>query len=146
MSEREYYKDEEKDVEKREKDEEKQEKEEKTWEEKWRRDPLGVVVWAVILIWAGVALLADNLGLLAQFEQLDMWGVILVGAGVIVFLEVIVRLLVPAYRRSVGGTLIFAAVLVGAGLGNMYGWNVVWPAILIAIGLSILLRALFPRF
>lgn len=68
MSERQYSEKEEKDVEKR---EEKEEKEEKSWEEKWHRDPLGTATWAVILIWAGLVLLADNMGLLTRFEILD---------------------------------------------------------------------------
>jgi hypothetical protein len=134
MSDREYYG---KEGEKAEKE---QEKEEKTWDEKWRRDPLSAVVWAVILIWAGVALLAETMGFLARFERLDTWGLVLIGAGVIVLGEVVVRLLVPSYRRPVGGTLILAVVLVGIGLGNVFGWDVIWPLILIAIGVSVLLR------
>ncbi len=31
-----------------------QEKDEKEHEEKWRRDPLGALIWAFIIIWAGV--------------------------------------------------------------------------------------------
>ncbi len=143
MSEREYYgKEQEKEEEKGEKE---QEKQEKTWEEKWRRDPLSVVVWAAILIWAGIALLAYNMGFLARFERLDPWGVVMIGAGLIVFLEVGVRLIVPAYRQPVGGTLILAFVLVGVGLGNMLGWEVVGPLILIGVGLSILLRGFTQR-
>ena len=34
--------------------------EEKSVEEKWQRDRLGAVVWALILIWAGFVLLASN--------------------------------------------------------------------------------------
>ena len=133
----------EKDEEKREKDEE---KEEKSWDEKWRRDPLGAAVWAAILIWAGVVLLVENIGLLAGVRILgarpEAWPIILIGAGVIVLLEVLVRLLVPSYRRPVGGSLVFAIILVGAGLGDIFGWNVVWPVVLIAIGVSLLLRGL----
>ncbi len=140
MSDQQYYgKEEEKQHEKE--DEKQHEKEEeKSWDEKWRRDPLSAVVWAVILIWAGVALLAENMGLLVRFEWLDAWGLVFIGAGVIVLLEVVVRLLVPSYRRPVGGTLILAVVLLGIGLGNLVGWSVIWPLILIAIGVSVLLR------
>jgi len=140
MSDREYRgKEEEKEAEKEHEKEE--EKAGGGWGyEKWRRDPLSGVVWAAILIWAGVALLAENMGLLARFEWMSGWGLIFVGAGVIVLLEVVVRLLVPSYRRAVGGTLIFAVVLLGIGVGNLFGWDVTWPLILIAIGVSILLR------
>ena len=93
---------------------------EKSPEEKWQRDPLSAVVWALILIWAGLVFLADNLGILDSIQtsggiipgvdievDLGPWAIILTGAGVIVLLEALVRLLVPAYRRPVGGTIIF---------------------------------------
>ena len=119
--------------------EEKEEKhEEKEREEKWRRDPLSGMVWAGILIWAGLVLLADNLKLLARFERLETWSIILIGAGVILVLEVVVRLLVPAYRRAVTGTLIFGLVLIGAGLGEVLSWNVIGPLVLIGVGAFIL--------
>jgi len=137
MSDREYHG---KEEEKQEEKEEKEEKDQGGWDEKWRRDPLSAAVWATILIWAGVALLVENMGFLARFEWLSAWGLIFIGAGGIVLLEVAVRLLVPSYRRPVGGTLIFAVVLLGLGLGNLFGWDVIWPLILIAIGVSVLLR------
>jgi hypothetical protein len=115
--------------------------------EKWRRDPLGAVVWAGILIWAGLALLAANLGFLdnlrIQDSRVETWSIIFIGAAVIVFLEALVRLVMPAYRRAVGGTLFFAFVLLGVGLGNLLGWHVVGPLILIALGLSVLARGFF---
>lgn len=126
--------------------------EEKQWEEKTRRDPLGAIVWPVILIWAGLVLLAANFSL---FNTLfgrafgitggDTWSVILVGAGVIVLLEVVVRLIIPDYRRPVTGSLILAVILIGLGLGNLTNWGVVWPLIIIVIGLSILLRSFSRR-
>ncbi len=129
-------------VEKQEEKQEKDEKEdEKTWDEKWRRDPLSAVVWAAILIWAGLVLLGANMGLLARFERLDSWAVIFIGAGLIVLLEVVVRLLVPAYRRAVRGTFIFGVVLLAVGLGGIIGWGVVWPLVLIVIGVAVLFGA-----
>jgi hypothetical protein len=131
--------------EKQEKQEEKDEKEEKNWDEKWRRDPLSAAVWAGILVWAGLVFLADNLGLLIRVERLDAWGLIFIGAGLLVLLEVVVRLLVPTYRRPVTGTLIFAIILLGIGLGNLIGWGVIWPVVLIIVGLSILVRGFLWR-
>ncbi len=124
---------------------EKEEKEEKSWDEKWRRDPLSALVWAAILIWAGLVLLASNLGLLGRFEQLDAWALIFIGAGLLVLLEVVVRLLVPEYRRPVTGTLVFGIILLAIGLGNLVGWTLIWPLVLIIIGVSIVLRGLFWR-
>ena len=123
--------------------------EEKSYEEKWRRDPVGTVVWASILIWAGVVFLADNLGLLDRlgFKGFDIpwdmpfdsqaWSIFFIGAGVIVLIEVGVRLIFPEYRRQLLGTIIWAGILFSLGIGN---WTLIWPLILIAIGVSILLR------
>jgi hypothetical protein len=144
-----------------EKEEEKQEKEvqkqeEKSFEEKYRNDPLGSITWAVILIWAGLVFLADNLGWLniktislpegVQFAgNFQVWTVIFLGAGLLMLINVLVRLLIPAYRSPVRGTLILAAVFIGIGLGDIFGWEVVWPIVLIAVGLSILLGGILRR-
>jgi hypothetical protein len=116
--------------------------------EKWRRDPLSTIVWAGMLIWAGLVLLAHNIGLISLRigdTRIEPWSVVFVGAGVIVLLEVLVRLVMPTYRRAVGGTLVFAAILLGIGFGDIVGWNIVWALILIALGVSVLLRGLFGR-
>jgi hypothetical protein len=143
-----YFKDEKKD----EKDEKEIDKrEEKTIDEKWRRDPLGTMAWAIVLIWAGVALLiVNNTNLLDNLPFLDKigresgtspaWSIILVGAGFIFLLEVLVRLIMPAYRRPIFGSLIFAIILIGIGLGNLFNWWVAWSLVLIFLGLSMILR------
>lgn len=130
-------------------------KDEKAPEEKWRRDPLGSIIWACILIWAGLVFLASNLGwldaVITQTEEvtgvsaidkvISAWSVVLLGAGIIIMVEVAIRLLVPAYRRPVLGTFIFGLVLIGLGLGDLINWNILWPLIIIGVGLSILARA-----
>ena len=47
-------------------DEKFDEKEREKSEEKWHRDPLSAIIWALIFIWAGLVLLASNLGYLTQ--------------------------------------------------------------------------------
>ena len=128
---------------------------EKAPEEKWRRDPLSSIVWACILIWAGLVFLASNLGwldaIVSEGEEitgvsfidnvLSAWSLVLAGAGVIILLEVAIRLLIPAYRRPVMGTFIFGIILIGIGLGDLINWNILWPLIIIGIGLSFLVKA-----
>lgn len=149
----------EKDMGKREeKDQENVEKQqEKSADEKWARDPLGALVWAFILIWAGVVLLASNLGafdLITEFTErlpfdmanlpweggffpVEAWTVFWLGAAAILLIEVVIRIFVPHYRRSVTGTLILAIVFLGLAIGR---WECVGPLILIAIGVGIVLR------
>ena len=131
------------------KEDEKQGEKEGGWDEKWRRDPLSAVVWAAILIWLGVMLLLGNIGVLDNLSlfgsRLEPWSLGFLGAGVIVLIEVVVRLAVPDYRRKVGGSLVFAAILLGVGLGEIVGWKLIGPFILIALGVSALVGGLFRR-
>jgi hypothetical protein len=129
----------------REEKEEKQEKDQGGWDEKWRRDPVDAGMWAVILIWAGIMLLAANLGWFDRFETVPVWSIGFIGAGVIVLLTALFRLFVPAYRRPLSGNLIFAVILIGIGLGQVVGWLVIGPLVLIAIGLGVLLTGLLRR-
>lgn len=137
-----------------EKTEEKLEKEDEKQEEKHNQDPLSSLIWALILIWAGLVFLAANLGWLDQIKtqplgiegitiaRLGTWSVIFLGAGVLVFLEAVIRTFVPAFRSSTGSNFFLAAIFLGIGLGGIFGWNIVWPFILIAMGLSALASAL----
>jgi hypothetical protein len=142
-----------------EKDAEKREEkspQEKSWDEKYHRDPVGLIVWACILIWAGLVLLASNLGFLAGLpERLpwipgglaafnpNVWSIIALGAGGILLCEILIRLAVPEYRRPVGGTLILATIFIGSGLGGLFGVEFTWPLILIVLGLLVLFRGFF---
>ncbi len=118
---------------------------EKTWEEKHRSDPLSRLIWAGILIWAGVVLLANNLGILRDIPLLggmSAWSLVFAGAGLIILVEVLIRLVVPEYSGPVIGSLIIALVLLGIGLDDLVGWSIVWPTIVIGVGVVILFRAL----
>ena len=139
-----------------EKDREKREEkspEEKSWEEKSRRDPVNAVVWAAILVWAGLVLLASNLGMLDNLRgiapnlpgfgflgRLEAWAIIFVGAGVILLIGALVRLLTPEYRGAALGSIFLGLLFIGIGLGDIFGWNIIWPLILIAFGILVLLR------
>lgn len=117
-----------------------------------RRDVVETLVWGAIFIWAGLVYLAYNLGLLNRLQSLksfggalagfhvDVWGFILLGAGLILLISAVVRSTQPAYSRGDNGSLVLAAVLIGVGLSSMFSWHVIWPFILIAIGVGMLLR------
>ena len=129
--------------EKDEKEPQRGEKEEKSWDEKWRRDPLGSIAWAAILIWAGIVFLAENLDWLRDigppFDGIEAISLVFAGAGVIFLGVVLVRLLVPEYRSPVVGTLILALVFLGIGLREILRAEIIWPIVLIALGVAFLL-------
>lgn len=126
------------------------------------RDTLSSVVWASILIWAGLVFLAVNSGWLDRvlaassvakylpkgmevFEP-AVWGIIMLGAGLILFVETIIRLLVPQFNKHLGGTLVAAAIFTAIGLGNIFqNWSLIWPFMLIALGATILLGGLLRK-
>lgn len=138
-----------------EKTEEKYEKEDEKHHEKTHQDPLSAIAWALILIWAGLAFLASNLGWLDQIpnqfilpegfqiQGLGTWSVIALGAGVILFFEALIRTFVPAYRSSTGGNYFLAAIFLGIGLNGIFGWQLIWPLVLIGLGLAALANAFF---
>jgi hypothetical protein len=133
MSERQYHGKED------EKEQEKQgEKPQGDWgAEKYRNDPLGGIVLAAALIWAGIAWILSNAG--AFGPGVEPFPIAIAGAGGIVIIGVIIRLLVPEYRRPVGGSLVLGFVLIGVGLGQLLGWEIIGPLVLIAIALSIII-------
>jgi len=137
----------EKDAEKHEKEREKEQEksrggDEKRWDEKVRRDPFGTTLWGLILMWSGLVLLASNLGWLGPLAAIPPWSLMLLGAGGILLLGVAYVLLVPAYRRPIGGLLVLAFLLLLGGVGSAFGLALLAPALLIALGMLILARAL----
>jgi hypothetical protein len=134
--------------ERRNESEEKQD--EKNWEEKRRRDPLATLGWALVLIWAGIVLLADNLDFIDRIgidfiSDLQPWSLVFAGAGIIVLALVVIRLLVPEYRGPVTGNIIFGFILLGIGLGESVGWGIMGALILIALGISYLVGGFFKK-
>ncbi len=128
---------------------EREEKDEKHHEkeEKGRGDQLNAAAWGLIIVWAGLVFLADNMGVFSSLRgallfRFEAWSLIFLGAGVIILLEAVIRVLMPAYRRAVTGTVILGIVFIAIGLGNLVSWAVVAPLILIAIGAIILLRGM----
>lgn len=129
---------------------EKEEKDEKgrdeSWDEKWRNDPVNAAVWALVLIWAGLVWLADSMGYFSSIlGDVEIWPFVFLGAGLIMFLGVLARLVIPAWRRPIAGSLILAVVFVGIGLGQLTNWLVIGPLILLGIGVALLFSGLFRR-
>jgi len=117
------------------------------WEEKWERDRLRMISIAAILIWGGLVALAGTLNLFNYKWDEHGWAIFLLGTGVILISKVIIRALVPEYRRAIGGSLIIGFILLAVGISDMtdWSWDYIWPIILVAIGLSILIRGALRR-
>jgi hypothetical protein len=131
----------EKEDEKHEKEDEK--KQEKQMDEKFRRDPVRGITFAIILIWGGIVAWIQVANLITA-EWWQAWAVFLIGTGIILLIKALFRLR-PEHRRSIGGTVIIGIILIGVGLGDIVGWSYTWPIILIVIGVLILGRVFWRR-
>lgn len=112
------------------------------WSEKWTRDPVDAFTWALIIIWAGVAFLlvnlADNGEAILGMDSENVWAYILAGAGVFIWLNILLRVVNPAYRQPLGGRIILGTILIVVGVGEVLDVEL-WALIIIAIGISMLL-------
>ena len=121
---------------------------EKSWDEKWQRDPVNTLGWAAIFIWAGLGLLADTTDWgYNTFSWWNTWAVIMSGAGVILLLSAIARLMMPEHRRSIIGNIVLGIIFLGIGLGQVttIGWGLIGSIALIVIGLAIVLGGIFRK-
>jgi hypothetical protein len=129
---------------------EKQEKDEKDsgqreWDkgEQWTGgDALGPLVWGLIIILTGLVLAAANLGMYPWLTWENAWSYIFLGAGLLFLLEIVLRMLMPTYRRPIRGRIILAFVALAIGLGGLVGWELTWPFVIIAVGLAIIVGVL----
>ena len=67
----------------------------------------------------------------------EVWTIFFIGLGIILLLGVTIRLLVPNFRHDVLGNAILAIVAFSVALGRA---DIIWPLILIALGVSIIVR------
>ena len=128
-----------------EKDEKDRRQDEEKKEEKGRgQDGLSGVIWALILITAGLIFLAQStLGMFSWERFGGAWNLVFVAVGLILLFEVVVRLLFAAFRRPVAGTLVFAFFLLAIGISGIIGRQITWAIFLIFAGIAILVSGLF---
>ncbi len=119
-------------------DNESQEKEECCEEKKHKHDPLSSMTGGLILILLGVLFLLVTMD---HISWGSWWQYFLMGLGVILILEAIIRSASPSYRRDISGKLIGGFILIFIGGAFIIGWSNWWPLILIAVGVGILLSS-----
>jgi hypothetical protein len=127
-----------------EKEQEKKQEKGQGLDEKYRRNPLGFVSVALLVIWLGVTLLLQNAGVIEDSDH--GWAVFFWGGGIIILILAVFRLLIPRFRRPVLGAFVWGAIWLGIGFGLWYDkWEVIGPIVIIAIGVAILVGRLVPR-
>ncbi len=113
-------------------------------DEKYHRNPLGFVTFALLIIWLGVTLLLQNSGVIPNDRQ--GWAVFMWGGGGLILVEALTRLAIPRFRRPLVGSFVWGAIWVGVGFGLWYDrWELIGPIVIIAIGVAVLAGRLAPR-
>ncbi len=127
-----------------EKEQEKQQEKGQGLDEKYRRNPLGFVTFAILVIWLGITLLLQNAGVISTSDH--GWAIFFWGGGALILAVALLRLAVPRWRRPIVGSVVWGAIWLGIGFGLWYGnWEIIGPIVIIAVGVAILLGRLAPR-
>lgn len=116
-----------------------QEEGEKPMEGKHQHDHISRITGGLILIVLGV------LFLLATFDYIswgDWWAYFLVGLGIILIIDVVIRSAAPEYRQDPTGKLIGGVVLIIIGGAFIFGFTRWWPLIIIAVGVVVIFTSL----
>jgi hypothetical protein len=114
-------------------------------DEKYEKNPLGFMVFALVLFWVGVYLLLRNRHVFADTQQ--SWAYLFWGIAALACLEIVIRLMVPRWRKAITGRFVWAAVWTGLGVGMWTDgdWEIIGPIVLIAVALALVLGRLLPR-
>jgi uncharacterized membrane protein YjjP (DUF1212 family) len=99
------------------------------------KDPISPITGGLIVVWLGVVFLLRNMGFL---YWRNWWAYFILGIGVILILESIIRSAIPQYRCGVAAKLIVGIILFTVGGIFIYGARDWWPLIIIAVGLFII--------
>ncbi len=121
-------------------DKEHQEKERSSGKKKHKDDPLSGITGGLILILLGVLFLLANMDYIS-WSALGQYFVM--GLGVVLILEAIIRSTSRSYRKDIKGKLMGGFVLIVIGGSFVTGWSNWWPLILIAVGVGVLLSSLW---
>lgn len=110
-----------------------------------QQDRLSWFTAALALMWAGFVLLLRNVGLADGLSSDYAGAIIFVGAGILLWIEALVRLAAPAYQRGIGGRVVLGMVFVIIGLSELTEANL-WPLMFVGIGIALLIAlAVTPR-
>ena len=105
-----------------------------------RRTKAESLYWAGVLIWAGLVFAASNLGFIPEIGSADTWSWVFIGAGLYgTFLNLYSSSLPDSVTTS--WDFIWSGFWLLLGLAGLFAIDVFWPAVLILIGASAVLKS-----
>jgi hypothetical protein len=100
------------------------------------------ITGGLILILLGVLFLLTEMD---RISWTDWWAYFLVGLGGIFLIEALLRVVSAEGRRGAGNKLVAGLILVVIGGAHLIGFEEWWPLVLIAVGVGVLISALFKK-
>jgi hypothetical protein len=105
------------------------------------------VFWGGLLLWVGLVFIIANFGLFAFIDMGNAWKWILMGAGLLALGTNLIRSTSPDYPAPELWDWIFTAGFLIGGLSGFTAINfdLVWPFVLIIIGVVVLARVVMKQ-
>lgn len=97
---------------------------------------LNQVFFGLIIIWVGLSIFLNKINYLIYGNWIDY---LIVGIGVIFYVQVIVFLLITRNNHLLTGKLIAGTIFIALGGRDIYGIHEWWPLLLIVMGIIIIL-------
>jgi hypothetical protein len=104
--------------------------------------------WAIVLLWAGLAIAADGLDALPTLGHADVWNWIFLGAGLLALGRIILQAVSPTATDGptapghAVSDLGYAVVVTVLGLGGFFSFWIVCSLALVAVGTMLLIQSL----
>lgn len=92
---------------------------------------------ALVIVWAGVVMLISGAADAAGLGEANTSAWVAIGAGLLLWIEALLRLAIPAYRTRIIERVILGMLLIIVGLGQLTDVNL-WPLLLVALGIGAL--------
>jgi hypothetical protein len=89
---------------------------------------------ALVIVWTGVVVLVSDLADAAGADVAYTAAWVATGAGLLLWIEALLRSVVPAYRARIAERVVLGMVLIIVGLGQLADLSL-WPLLLVAIGI-----------
>jgi hypothetical protein len=115
---------------------------EQRYSERNERQRLKGLWWAVVLIWAGLVIAADGMGLVPQIGDATAWNWIFLGAGMVGVLGSFYRLTLSNVPNPTAWDWVWAGICLIIGLSDFITLNIFLPLILILVGALSLVNGL----
>ena len=111
--------------------------------EKAERKRLESYWWAAVLIWSGLILVAELLGILPEIGTSNAWSWIFLGAGVFGLIGALIRVVNPDLPKPTSWDYFWSVLFLVIGATGFFGGGIAFPIVLVVVGIAILANVFF---